>query len=79
MQQDIINPRLNQQQLDMIRLFKKPMPDEYFLQIRRLAVQLLGMQLDNVVDNWESENNVTAETYNKLSKGHLRTSYKKSE
>ena len=42
------NPRLNEQQLDMIRLFKTPMPEQDFIQIRRLAVQLLGKHLDEV-------------------------------
>ena len=52
---------LNEQQLDMIRLFKKPMPENDFLQIRKLAVQLLGKQLDEVMDNWEKDNNITRE------------------
>lgn len=68
---------LNEQQLDMIRLFKKPMPENDFLQIRKLAVQLLGKQLDEIIDNWERDNNITEEMYEKWSKEHKRTPYKR--
>ncbi|MFT3949077.1 MAG: hypothetical protein QM763_19085 [Agriterribacter sp.] len=67
-------PQLNEQQLDMIRLLKNPLPEEYFLQIRRLVVQLLGKQLDKSVDNWEKSNNISETDYDNLSKGHFRTS-----
>ncbi|HRP32868.1 MAG TPA: hypothetical protein PKV73_13300 [Agriterribacter sp.] len=73
------NPQLNEQQLDMIRLLKKPLPEEYFLQVRRLVVQLLGKQLDDTVDNWEKSNNISEADYDNLSKGHFRTSGKKPE
>lgn len=79
MPENINNPRLNEQQLDMIRLFQKPMPESDFLQIRRLAVQLLGKQLDDVMEIWEKENNITEDTYQKWSKEHKRTPYKKPE
>lgn len=62
------NPQLNEQQLDMLRLLKKPLPEEYFMQIRRLAVQLLGKQLDDTVEKWERENGITETDYEKLSK-----------
>lgn len=73
------NPQLNEQQLDMIRLLRKPLPEEYFLQIRRLVVQLLGKQLDDTVDNWEKSNNISESDYDNLSKGHFRTSGEKPE
>ncbi len=79
MSQNINNPRLNEQQLDMIRLFKKPMPESDFMQIRRLAVQLLGKHLDDVMEKWEKENNITEDTYEKWSKEHRRSPYKKPE
>ncbi|TAN12175.1 MAG: hypothetical protein EPN37_16060 [Chitinophagaceae bacterium] len=72
------NPRLNEQQLDMIRLFRKPLPKEYFMQIKRLAVQLLGRQLEDTMGKWEEENNITEADYEKMSKEHHRTSNKKS-
>lgn len=64
------NPQLNEQQLDMIRLLKNPLPDESFLQLKRLAVQLLGKELDDVVEKWEKENYITEASYEKLSKKH---------
>lgn len=67
------NPRLNEQQLDMIRLFKNPMPEQDFIQIRRLAVQLLGKHLDDVMENWEKDKNISEETYEKWSMDHLRS------
>ena len=57
----------------MLRLLKKPLPEEDFSQMRRLAVQLLAKQIENVTDRWELENNFTEETYEKLSKGHFRS------
>jgi hypothetical protein len=54
------NNQLNQQQQDMLRLFKNPMPDEDYNQMRRLAVQLLSKQLDNKLDAWESEKGISS-------------------
>lgn len=71
------NPQLNEQQLDMIRLFKKPLPEDAFLKIKRLAVQLLGKQLDDTIEKWENENDITEDDYDKLSKEHHRTPPKK--
>ena len=41
--------------------------------MRRLAVTLLAKQLDETVEKWELENDITEETYEKLSKGHFRS------
>lgn len=68
-----IDSQLNEQQLTMLRLFKKPMPEEDFLKMRRLAVELLGKQLDEVIEDWEEENNITEDYYQELSKGHFRS------
>lgn len=72
------NPNLNEQQLDMLRLLRNPLPNEYFQQLRRLAVQLLGKQLDEVIEKWEVDNDITESDYEKLSKEHFKTPYKKS-
>ena len=72
-------PQLNEQQLDMLRLFKNPMKDEDFLQMRRLAVQLLAKRLDTAIDNWEVKNNLTEENYEEQSRQHFRTSNKDAE
>ena len=68
--------RLNEQQLDMLRLFEKPMPENDFIDMRKLAVQLLGKHLDELMDSWEQENQINEETYERWSKEHRRTSYK---
>lgn len=63
----------------MLRLFKNPMKEENFLQMRRLVAQLLAKRLDTVMDNWEVKNNVTEETYEEQSRRHFRTSNKDAE
>ena len=65
---------LNEQQLHMMRLFRQPMPEESFLQIRRLVVKLLSEQLDQTIEKWEDENGITAEFYDQLVNQHFRAS-----
>ena len=79
MQPDLSNIRLNEQQLDMLRLFKEPMPEEDFLQIKRLAVQLLAKKLDEEIERWEKEKGITEEYYENLSRQHFRSSNKGSK
>lgn len=62
------NPHLNEQQLDMIRLLRKPLPREDFIQIKRLAVQLMGKQLEDMMGKWEEDNNITEADYEVISK-----------
>jgi len=57
----------------MLRLLKNPMPDDDFIQIRRLAVKLLAKQIDESIEEWETKNNITAETYEQWSKMHFRS------
>lgn len=77
METDLSNIRLNEQQLQMLQLFKTPMPEEDFLQMKRLAVQLLAKKLDKEMERLESEKGWTQETYEQWGKEHLRTPYKK--
>jgi len=79
MQPDLSNTRLNEQQLQMLRLFKDPMPEEDFQQMKRLAVQLLAKKLDGLVETWEKENGITEDYYEELSKQHFRASNQKRE
>ena len=72
----IENSTLNEQQLDMLKLFANPLPEPYFNQIRRLAVQLMAQQLDNVVGEWEEQNSITNETYQTLLNQHFHPSKK---
>lgn len=69
----IDNSKLNEQQLDMLKLLKKPLPEASFAQIRRLAVKLIAEQLEGVMDKWERDNDITEETYINLSKEHFRS------
>lgn len=67
---------LNEQQMTMLRLHKNLLPEANFIQIQRLALQLLSKKLDKVAENWEETNNITPETYDALSKQPFRTSSK---
>jgi hypothetical protein len=67
---ELISDGLNEQQIMMMRLLKKPMSEVDFLQIRRLAVQLLSKQLDETIDEWESKNNITEDSYEQLVNHH---------
>jgi hypothetical protein len=68
---------LNEQQVMMLRLFKVPLSNDDFTQIRRLAVKLLSKKMDETLDRWEQDNNVDKDTYDQLGQGHFRTSNKK--
>jgi hypothetical protein len=69
---------LNEQQLLMLRLLKKPLPEASFIRIRQLAVELLAKQLDETIEEWEVKNGITEKYYEELSKQHFRSSSKKS-
>ena len=73
---ELIPESLNEQQVMMLRLLKKPMREDDFLQIRRLAVKLLAKQMDEAIEGWENKNNITAADYEALSKAHFRSSSK---
>jgi len=70
---------LNKQQLLMLRLFKRPMPEDSFEQIRELAVKLLAGQLDEKMDEWEKENGITEEYYEQQLKQNFRSSSAKHQ
>ncbi len=77
MYEDLQNIKLNEQQLQMLQLFKDPMPEEDFLQMKRLAVQLLAKKVDEEMERLEKEKGWTQETYEQWGKEHMRTPYKK--
>jgi len=74
---ELMPDSLNEQQLLMLRLFKNPLPDTSFQQIRQLAVKLLADQLDEVIGEWEDQNGITEEYYEKMATEHFRSSSKK--
>ncbi len=76
MQPDLANIKLNEQQLQMLRLFKDPMPEADFLRMKRLTVELLAKKLDEEMERLKGEKGWTAETYEQWGKEHMRTPYK---
>lgn len=77
MQSNLSDIKLNEQQLDMLQLFKDPMPEEDYQQMRKLAVHLLAKKLDNEMERLEKEKGWNQETYEQWGKEHMRTPYKK--
>jgi len=68
-----ISNHLNEQQVMMLRLLKNPLPNDDFLQMRKLAVKLLSKKLDGLIEDYENEYKITEETYDKLKDGHFRS------
>ena len=54
----IIFNSLNEQQLMMMRLLKKPLHEDDFVQLRKLAVKLLSARLDEAMEKWELNNKI---------------------
>jgi hypothetical protein len=52
MQQDLSQEitRLNQQQQDMLRLFKSPMPEQDYNEIKRFVVKTLAKNIDDEME-----------------------------
>lgn len=69
-----LDSSLNEQQLMMLRLFKRPLPEADFQELRKLAVKLLSKRLDETVKAWEADKEIDDSYYDKLSKGHFRKS-----
>lgn len=69
-----LDSSLNEQQLMMLRLFKRPLPEADFQELRKLAVKLLSKRLDETVETWEADKEIDDSYYDKLSKGHFRKS-----
>jgi len=70
-------PRMNQQQLDMLRLFQSPMPEQDYNEIKRFVVKTLAKNIDDEMERLEKEKGWTQETYEQWGKEHRRTPYKK--
>ena len=75
--QEQYSPQLNSQQLEMLRLFKNPMAENDYNEIKRLAVKILAQNIDSEMDKLENENGWTSLTYEQWGKEHLRTTFKK--
>lgn len=77
MESNSFNPRLNEQQIDMLRLFKNPMRQQDYNEIRNLAVKLLAQNIDNEMDDLEKQKDWNQDIYEQWGREHLRTPYKK--
>ena len=75
--QEQYSHQLNSQQLEMLRLFKNPMAEKDYNEIKRLAVKILAQNIDSEMDKLEYENGWTSLTYEQWGKEHLRTTFKK--
>lgn len=64
---------LNEQQVMMLRLLKNLLPNDDFLQMRKLAVKLLSKRLDMLIEDYEEENGITSESYDQLKDAHFRS------
>ena len=67
--------RLNEQQQQMLRLFKQPMPEEDYKLLKRQILFLKAKMIDAELEIWEKENHITAEDYERWSKEHFRIPY----
>lgn len=68
---------LNNQQLQMLKIFKTPMSNEDFTEVKRFIVRILAKNIDTEMTILEEENNWNADTYEQWGKEHLRTPYHK--
>ena len=70
------NPtRLNEQQLQMLRLFKEPMAEEDYKLVKKEILFLKAKKIDTALEQWEKENNISAEDYERWSKEHFKIPY----
>ncbi len=65
------NIKLNQQQLDMLRLFQNPMPEQDQVEIKRVIVKALAKNIDTEMELLEKEKGWTEQTYEDWGKEHL--------
>ncbi len=63
MLQNNANTKLNEQQMDMLQLFKNPMPQADYEQIKRLAVKILAKNIDDGMSDLEKKNGLNTDTY----------------
>ncbi|MCW3106150.1 MAG: hypothetical protein JWQ09_656 [Segetibacter sp.] len=69
--------RLNEQQLEMLRLLKKPLPEQDYKEIKKFIVKILARNVDDEMERLEKEKGWTEENYEQWGKEHMRTPYKK--
>jgi hypothetical protein len=68
--------KLNNQQLEMLRLLDKPLPESDYTELKNRIVQMLARQLDEEMESLETKNNWNEDTYEQWGKEHNRISTK---
>ena len=68
---------LNDQQLEMLRLFKNPMEHDDFDEIKRLIVKILARKIDDEMNTLGSLKKWNQSTYDQWGQEHLRSANKK--
>jgi hypothetical protein len=68
---------LNEQQQEMLRLFKKPMAESDYIEVKRFIVKMLSKNIDDEMESLAKEKGWNEETYEQWGKEHLRTPYHK--
>ena len=77
-ERDFLEPtRLNEQQLEMLSLFKDPLPEDDFNEIKRHVVKILAKNIDDEMERLERQKGWTSDTYEQWGKEHMRTPYKR--
>ena len=71
------SPQLNEQQMDMLRLFKNPIRQQDYDEIRKLAVKLLAQNIDTEMDDLQRQKGWNQDTFDQWGNQHLRTPYRK--
>ena len=69
--------RLNEQQLEMLRLFQNPMSAQDFEAIKRFVVKIFARNIDDEMERLEKEKGWTKEIYEQWGEEHIRSLYKK--
>ena len=65
--------RLNDQQLEMLRLLKNPLPEQDYKEIKKLVVKVVAQNIDHEMERLEEENGWTEEDYEQWGKEHMRS------
>ncbi len=69
--------KLNPQQLEMLRLFRNPMPPQDFDAIKKFIVNSLSENIDIEMEKLKDEKGWTEDTYEQWGKEHMRTPHNK--
>jgi hypothetical protein len=72
---ETLNFPLNDQQLHLLKMFSKELPQEDWENIRKVIVEYLASKLEVEAEKASNERHYTNETFNSFLNEHLRTPY----